>query len=194
MHAARRRIGIVLSGALGAMALMASPAAAAGIDKPWEVGGYIVSSTYDNDSTIQDTFAWGVRGSWRIKGPHLLELTYEIQSADNATKGSDITFDINKWTLNYLHDFKVKKPDAKLIPLMLFGFGTMAYDNGTDSDTTTVIQGGLGVRYLIKPWFALRFDGKIFHYHGDGPIIPRHGFFGFDLDVGVSFLFGTPKK
>jgi hypothetical protein len=80
------------------------------------------------------------------------------------------------------------------VPLLLFGFGTMAYDNGGASDTTTVIQAGGGIRYLMKPWFALRFDGKIFHYHGDGPIIPRHGYFGFDLDAGVSFLFGTPKK
>jgi len=193
MRAARRRIGIAISGALGLAALMASPAVAAGIEKPWEVGGYVVSSTYDNDSIISDTIAGGLRGAWRFKGQHLVELTYEVQSADDATGGSTITFDITKWTLNYLHDFKVKKPDAKLVPLMLIGFGEMGYDNGFESETTTLIQAGGGVRYLIKPWFGLRFDGKIFHYHGDGTIIPRHGFFGFDLDVGVSFLFGAPK-
>jgi hypothetical protein len=169
----------------------ASPAAAVEFEKKsWEVGGYIVSSTYDNDSTISDTFGWGVRGGYIGAPRHEAEFTFGMQSADNATKGSEITFDITRWTIDYVYNLKVKKPESKLAPLLIFGAGTMSYDGGGESESTTVIEGGGGVRIFFTKRFAMRIDGKIWHIHGDGTMIPRDGFFAFDADIGVSYVFG----
>jgi hypothetical protein len=188
-----RRLGIVLAGALGA-ALVATPAGAAALTKPWEVGADIVSSRYDNDSTLSDTFSGGVRGAWQFKPGHHAEMEYTKQSTPSNEHDSDITFDLTKWTVSYLHDFKVKKPDSKMFPLLIFGLGRMWYDNGTDSNGTTLFRGGAGLRLRMNSLIALRFDGTIFHYHGDSQmILPTHGFFGFDLTAGVSFLLGTAK-
>jgi hypothetical protein len=177
------------------MVAAASPAAAVEFEKKsWEVGAYLVSSTYDNDSTISDTFAWGVRGGFIGAPRHEAEFTFEMQTADDATKGSDATYDITKWTINYVYNTKVKKPESKLAPLLIFGAGTMSYQGGGESESSTILQAGGGVRIFFTKKFAMRIDGKIWHFHGDGSGgdtgVPRDGFFAFDATVGVSYVFG----
>jgi outer membrane protein with beta-barrel domain len=193
MPTLRRSSGIILAGPLAVAVLMASPARASDPDKPWEAGIYIVSSRYDNDSTLSDTFSGGLRGAWRYKGRHLVEATYESQHTD-SNNDSTIKFDLTKWTVNFLYDLKLKKPDTKVTPLLIFGAGRMNYDNGTASDGTTLFQAGAGIRMRMNSWLALRFDTKLFHFHGDSQlIIPTNGFYGFDLNAGVSFLLGAAK-
>lgn len=174
-----------------ALAAISGTTAAAELGNTWEVGGYIVNSIYDNDSLLSDTVSPGVRGGYFFKPQHGVELTYAVQSTDNATKGSTETFDISKWALDYVYNFKSKKPDSKLAPLFIFGFGQMHYEGDSGSDSTTIIQSGGGVRVMFKPWIALRIDGKLFHFHGDdGDNLPRDPYFGFDIDLGVSFFIG----
>ena len=171
----------------------ARPVAAADFAEPWEVGAYAVYTVYDNDTTISDTPGWGVRGGWQFKPRHAVELSFDTASADNSTKGSTITFDIQRIRADYLHNLKAKKPDSKLGAFILFGVGQMDYDNGTDSDSTTLFETGGGLRILMTKKLALRFDGKIFHLHGDSVIIPRDAFYSFDFNAGVSFFFGQGK-
>jgi len=191
MRTAWRRRASLMILAAGAAVAAASPAAAVEFEKKsWEVGAYLVSTTYDNDSTISDTFAWGVRGAFIGTPRHEGEFAFEMQSADDATKGSDETFDITKWTISYLYNLKSRKPESKLATFVLFGAGTMSYDGKGESDSTTILQGGGGVRIFFTKKFGMRLDGKIWHLHGDGTIIPRDGFFAFDATVGVSYLFG----
>jgi hypothetical protein len=178
-----------------AVVAAASPAAAVEFEKKsWEVGAYLVRSTYDNDSTISDTFAWGVRGAFIGTPRHEGEFTFEMQSADDATKGSDVTYDITKWTINYLYNIKGKKPESKLATFLLFGAGTMSYDGRGESESSTILQAGAGVRIFFTKRFGMRMDGKIWHFHGDGSGggtgVPRDGYFAFDATVGVSYLFG----
>ena len=190
MPAIWRRCAFGLAAAAGLAALTAAPAAAADFAQQWEVGAYLVQTIYDNDSTISDTLGWGVRGGYHFKPQHGVELIYDIESADESSRVSTGTFDITKATVNYVHDLKTKKPDAKVGAFLLFGGGKMLYDKGDDSESATLLQTGGGVRVKMTKHIALRFDGKVFHYHGDSVLIPRDGFFGFDIDAGVSFFFG----
>jgi len=190
MRTAWRRWALMMI-VVAAVVAAASPAAAAELEKKsWEVGAYLVGSNYANGSTISDTFAWGVRGGFIGTPRHEVEFTFELQSADHATKGSDVTYDITKWTINYVYNTKVKKPESKLIPLLLFGAGTMSYDGGGESESTTILQAGGGVRVLFTKKFGMRFDAKIWHFRGDGEVIPSDSYFAFDMTVGVSYLFG----
>ena len=190
MRTAWRRWAPLMVLAAGVVAAV-SPAAAVEFEKKsWEVGADIVSTTYDNDSTISDTFAWDVRGGYIWAPRHEAQFTFGMQTADNATKGSEETFDISKWTIDYLYNLKVKKPESKLAPFLIFGFGTMSYDGDSGSDSTSVIEGGAGVRIFFTKKFGMRFDAKIWHMRGDGTIIPRDGWFAFDATLGVSYVFG----
>ena len=66
----------------------------------------------------------------------------------------------------------------------------MTYDDGDSSDSTTNFKTGGGIRILYTKHLGLRFDVNIFHFHGDGTMIPRDGWFSFDTTIGASFVFG----
>ncbi len=159
----------------------------------WEVGGDLLSTTMDNDTTIKDALGFRVRGGYHLTKTHTIEVTFDSVSADTTNKHSDISYDLDKIMVNYLGSFKNKKPDSKVSTFGVFGIGQVQYDNGADSDDSTVFQAGGGVRVRFTKSLAFRVDGRIWHFHGDSFIIPRDGFFSFDIGAGVSWLFGKGK-
>jgi outer membrane protein with beta-barrel domain len=190
MRTARRRWAPLMIVA-AVVVTAAAPATAAEFQKKsWEVGGYLFYTTYDNDSLIKDAPGWGVRGGFNIDPRHEVEMNFKWQSADSARKNSDVTFDITRWDVTYVYNLKTKKPDSKLIPFVDFGVGKMTYDDGDSSDNTTNFKTGGGIRIFFTKRLALRFDANIFHFHGDGTIIPRNGWYSLDSTLGVSFAFG----
>ena len=167
-----------------------APAGAADLAKKWEVGADLLSTTMDNDTTIDDALGWRARGAYHFTRIHGVELTYDSVSADSNIKTSDLSYDLEKIMVTYLADFKNKKPEAKWAMFALFGLGRVSYDNSFDSDASTVFQTGGGVRVMLSKSWAIRLDGRIWHFHGDSQIVPRDGFFSFDLALGASYLFG----
>lgn len=185
-----RRWAFLVAAVACTLSAAVDPAGAVDLGKKWEVGAGFAWSMYDNDSTLSDDFATSVRGGYHFHPQHGVELAFMFQSTDSSTKGNTTTYDVNRWAINYLFNLKTKKPDTKLAPLLLFGVGQMHWDTGDESAGSTLIQGGGGLRVFLAPWFALRVEGRLFHYNGDRDLIPRDQFFGFDSDVGVSFFFG----
>ena len=159
----------------------------------WEVGADLLSTTMDNDTTIDDALGWRARGAYHFTKTHTLELTWDDVSADSNIKTSTLSYDLNKLMISYLGSMKSKKPDSKFSTYVLFGAGQIDYDNGSDSQTSTVLQTGGGLRIKIAKSWAIRIDGRIWHFHGDSVIIPRDGFFSFDIGVGASWIFGKGK-
>jgi hypothetical protein len=159
----------------------------------WEVGGDLLSTTIDNDTTIDDGFGWRARGAYHFTKTHTAELTFDSVSADSNLKTSSLSYDLTKIIVSYLAALKSKKPDSKISAFALFGIGRIDYDNGFDSEVSTVFQTGGGIRIKFAKSWAFRVDGRIWHFHGDNVIIPRDGFFSFDLAAGVSYIFGKGK-
>jgi hypothetical protein len=172
--------------------LAVAPAGAADLALGWVGGAHLQSTTMDNDTTIDDAFGWRVRGAYHFNKTHAAELTYDSVSADSNIKTSTLSYDLEKIMVTYLATLKNKNPDAKWQAYALFGAGRVSYDNGFESESSSVIQGGGGVYVFFtkSKSLALRFDGRIWHFHGDSQIVPRDGFFSFDFGVGVSWLFG----
>ena len=187
----RRASGLVIFALTASLGV--TPAAAADLSKQWEVGADLLSTTMDNDTTIDDALGWRARGAYHFNRTHGVELTYDDVSADSNIRGSVLEYGLQKIMVTYLGDFKNKKPDAKWQLFALFGAGRVSYDNGFDSESSTVLQTGGGVRILLSKSWALRLDGRIWHFHGDSRIIPRDGFFSYDLALGASYLFGKGK-
>jgi opacity protein-like surface antigen len=179
-----------LTAAAWTLAFAAVPAQAAELEKKWEVGAGIAYSMYDNDSNLNDNSAVSVRAGYHFGPHHGAELLYQIQSTDNSTRGVEIDYDVTRWAIDYTFDFKPKKEESRMAPLVLFGLGQMHWDTGDDSAGSTLIQAGGGVRVLFTKWLALRAEGRLFHYYGDKDLIPRDQFFGFDSEVGIVFFFG----
>jgi hypothetical protein len=191
MHRSRRLGALALATMVIAFAAAGTPARATDIAaKSWEIGGDLVHTGYDNDSTFADTYSFSVRGGFALKPRHMLELNLNKQSTDSQDPDIDTKFDISRITINYLGNIKSKKPDSKLAGYALFGIGEMFYDDGDNSASSTYFRGGGGVRYFFTKAIALRIEGVIGQFHGDDVIIPRRGFFEFDLAVGVSFMVG----
>jgi hypothetical protein len=174
-------------------ALTATTAGATDLTKTWEIGGLAAFDTYANGSELKDSFGFGARGAYHYKARHGVELTLEFAKTDSTLSDTNVSYDISKWTIDYLHELKQKKADTKLAPFLIFGVGKFNVDSGDASSSATVIEGGGGLRVFMTKKFALRFDGRIWHFHGIDPIPDGH-WFGFDLTAGVSYFLGGPGK
>jgi hypothetical protein len=174
-------------------ALTVTTAGATDLTKTWEIGGLASYNAYANGSDIKDSLGFGVRGAYHYKARHGVELALEFSQSDSTREGSDVSFDVSKWTIDYLHELKQKKADTKLAPFLIFGIGKFTADSGDDSSSATVFEGGGGVRMFMTKRFAMRFDGRIWHFHGTDPI-PEGHWFAFELGVGVSYFIGGPGK
>jgi hypothetical protein len=191
MHRTWRLAAPVLTGiALVAIAAVTPAGANEFVAKQWEIGGDLVHTRYDNDSTIADTFSFAVRAGYAIRPKHMIELNLNFQSADQDIKGSTEKFNIERYTVNYVGNIKTKKPDSKFIGYAQFGLGKMFIDGNGGKDSTTLFRAGGGTRYFFTKKIALRVEGDLAHFHGDGEAIPRRSYFDFDFGVGVSFLVG----
>ena len=173
--------------------LTATTARATDLTKTWEVGGLVAYDAYANGSEIKDSVGFGLRGAYHYKARHGVELNLEFAHSDTTLSDSDVTYDLSKWTIDYLHEMKQKKADTKLAPFLIFGIGKFNVDSGDASSSPTVFEGGGGLRIFMTKRFALRFDGRIWHFHGTDPI-PEGHWFAFDLAAGVSFFLGGPGK
>lgn len=189
MRRAGRGSVVVLCAVVTAAGLC-RPAAAIDLTKTWEVGAGLVNTTHDNDSTMNDVLGWQVRGAYHFNKIHGVELTYQAQSTDSNQQNTNTTFDTHKYMLSYVAALKNKKPDSKISPFIDLSVGQFHYSNGDASEKSTIVQAGGGIRYFFAKSWALRFGGDLWHWHGDKVIVPRHGFFAFDLGVGLSWVFG----
>jgi len=174
-------------------ALTATTAGATDLTKTWEIGGLAAYDAYANGSELKDSIGFGVRGAYHYKARHGVELTLEFAKTDSTVSNSHVSYDVRKWTIDYLHELKQKKADTKLAAFVLFGIGKFNVDSGDASSAATVFEGGGGVRVFMTKRFALRFDGRIWHYHGNDPI-PEGHWFAFDLAAGVSYFLGGAGK
>ena len=78
-----------------------------------------------------------------------------------------------------------------MMPFMRIGMGKFNVDDGTNDDSATTMQFGAGTRVSLSERIALRFDGTLFRWRGDGTVTPRDSFFSFEVTAGVSFFIGS---
>ncbi len=187
MHRALHRPAAVLFLlALGAV-WPGSTALARNEDGSWEVGAYVLNSSFDNDSTIEDGFGGGVRGAYHFQAKHALEI--EIDSVQGENTFTSVDVDVLKYSIGYLHNHFIKGHE-KAIPFTTFSVGVVDLDDGTETSTSTLYRLGGGVRYWFTDHVGFRLDARIYRWRGDGTIVPRQGVFSFDMAVGMTFLFG----
>jgi len=160
-------------------------------EKSWEFGASAMVSRYAAASTLGDGYGFGVRGGYHLKAIHELEGSLDRTSADSdEVKG--LSYDITKLNVDYVRVFLVKGHE-KMTPVASFGVGATKVDNGTESNTATSYRTGGGFKYFFKPRVGLRFDVKIYRWHGDNHVLPGQPFFSMDATLGATFLVGGAK-
>lgn len=185
------RCGLVLAGVILGAALGGDVAFARINDGTWEVGGYVANEKFSNSAELKDVLALGARGAYFIKANHGVEIDFDTGSGDSRTTGGP-SVDVTRLTVGYIHNITLKGKD-KFTPFVKFNYGKIDLDNGTDSASRNLIGVGGGFRYFYTPRVALRLDGRIYRWRGDGDVVPSTSFYSFDLMVGVSFAIGSAK-
>lgn len=184
----RCRIVLVLL----ALALATAPdAIARDTDKSWEFGAYAMASRYSNSTDFDSAPGFGIRGGYHIKAIHEFEADFDSATADHATD-PNIKFDVTKFGASYLRMFLIKGHE-RMTPFATFGLGFMTVDDGTDSESSAVYRAGGGFKYWFTPHVGLRFDARIWRWHGKGEVVVRDPFYSFDATIGVTFLAGGTK-
>ena len=191
MQRSWRRCAVVLAGVLTGAALCWEPALARINDKNWEAGGYVVDSHYNNSAGINDVFTLGGRAGYFFSAANGLELDFD-KGSSNGREFQSINFDVSKTSLNYVHNMTLKGKE-KTVPLVFFGFGKIKVDDGGGTASRNFLGGGAGVRYFYTPRLALRVDGTIYRWRGDGTVVKSAPFYSFDIKIGVSYVFGAAK-
>ncbi len=182
-----RRAG--LAAVLGVAVLAGTVETPAGVeDRSWEIGADVFNTSFGNSSNIDDALGFGVRGAYAIRAAHALEFSVDQATGDHAT-ASGVEFDVLKYSLDYLHNFILKRSQS-VAPFVTLGYGILEADDGTSTTDSSVIRFGGGSRFFVSPRFAIRVGAVMYHWNGDGGSIPRESFFSFDLLVGASFVFG----
>jgi outer membrane protein with beta-barrel domain len=160
-------------------------------EKSWEVEPYVLVGRYANAADIDTGFGYGVRGGYHVKAIHELELSLDWVSADD-TELPGVTIDVSQYSFDYARIFLIKGHD-KMTPFASFGLGIINVDDGTESASSTSYRVGGGFKYYWQPRFALRFDVKVYRWHGNGHVTTSDPFFSMNVGLGVSFLFGGTK-
>ena len=184
-----RTYAIVLSAVILIQAA-SRPALAEVTKGTWEVGLFASFATYDNGSTLDDSITFGGRGAYFFKDAHGVEIDLNIGSTDVNTAGSNADFDLRRISLNYIHNFQLKR-ESRLQPILLAGFGYFNIDDGMNDDTATTLQIGGGSRITISPRLVVRIDATLFRWRGDRVVTMPDDFFSFEITAGISFLIGA---
>ncbi len=181
-------LGLLLIGALAGI----RPAAARGTDGSWEAGAYYFITHPDQESKIQDVSGGGVRIGWYRKAAQEFEIDYDSGSKIDSIRLPGVTFDVSKVSALYVRNYQPKGHD-NLSPILLFGVGQIFIDNGTRTSNKFLVRAGGGFKYFVSPHVGLRFDASIFSWYGDGDTVPLTRLYAFDVNLGVSVLFGGKK-
>src|SRR5207249_2774017 len=101
-----------------------------------EIGGMAAYNAYANGSEIKDSLGFGARGAYHYKARHGVELALEFAHSDSTLSDvNDVSYDLTRWTIDYLHELKQKKAESKLSPFLIFGFGKFNADSGDGSSS-----------------------------------------------------------
>ena len=192
MGGSSRRFGTILTVLLIGVFADIRPAAARGTDGSWEAGAYYFITHPDQESKIQDVNGGGLRVGWYRKATQEFEIDYDSGSKIDAIRMPGITFDVSKVSALYVRNYQPKGHD-NLSPILLFGLGQIFIDNGTKTSNEFLLRAGGGFKYFVSPHVGVRFDASIFSWYGDGDTVPLTRLYAFDVNLGVSVLFGGKK-
>jgi len=81
-------------------------------------------------------------------------------------------------------------PNEKLIPVFVFGLGDLMVDRGAGSQHNPLMNAGLGLKYFLEEYLALRTDVRYLATYRKNEGARSN----YELTVGLSYLFGKEHK
>jgi hypothetical protein len=123
-----------------------------------ELGAYVFSANFDDDSNIDNDEGFGGRLGILFTERHELEFSFDHVSTEDEFLGFDV--DLDTWKAGYIYNFI---PDSFVSPFIEVGGGFQNVDIELfgDSETDPMAYGGGGVRFFIGNVFNFRLDGLI---------------------------------
>ncbi len=155
------------AGALGGLALSASPAAA-NVEIGATAGPHLFS--VNNELGVEDEEAATSLRNSVMFGARLGFTFNDMLGVEGEfgvipSEGRDLVFDV--WAITYrahlIAQFRADKPENKVVPFLTLGAGAVTVqesDNETfiSKDTDEMFYGGVGVKYRVENGWGLRLD------------------------------------
>lgn len=160
-------------------ALLSLPATAAD-DHRWELTGTAGQYFFDSDRDTDDATIFNLGVGYVLDN----SWTLEAMIADFETELDNVDLDVDgrQYRLDALYHLS-KWGDWQ--PYVVSGVGDMKLDpENFSSHRETLVNLGLGVKYLLSPRWQLRGDGRIFHSLDEEDT-------DYGINVGLSYLFGA---
>ena len=144
--------------------------------------GYV----FEGDQDIKNKPVYGLRVGYDFTEKCSAELVFDYISTDYTGSGTDVSTDVFNYRLEGLYHFF---PDKQIVPFFAVGAGgqSIDYNSRNESKTMAAFDYGVGVKFYLAEWLALRFDAR--HVLAFGSI--EHNL---EYTAGLSFYFGGPSK
>lgn len=146
------------------------------------IGGYV----FEGDQDLKNKPVYGLRVGYDFTEKCSAEFVFDYISTDYTGAGTDVSADVFNYRLEGLYHFF---PDKQIVPFLAIGAGgqSIDYSSREDSKTMAVFDYGVGVKYYLTEWIALRLDAR--HVLAFGSI--EHNL---EYTAGLTFYFGGPSK
>ena len=148
------------------------------------LGGYLFAGSTNLDAAP----LYGVRVAYDITGKNIAD-SLGIEGSLNyfSTKSSDAQSATGYlYRLDAIYPFN---PRNKLVTFIAVGVGGMSTTSGSQSDSSPLLNYGLGMKYFFKDYLGVRADFR--HLIVYDNISTRSDF---ELSAGVTYVFGKERK
>jgi OmpA-OmpF porin, OOP family len=149
------------------------------------IGGYFFSSS----DGLNPTALYGVRFSYDTVGNSVVDTLGVEGTVDyfsTTTRTGSKSVDGYLLRLNAVYSFT---PRNKLVPFFAIGLGDRQVNRDSGSDNRGILDYGLGLKYYIRDYLALRVDARQLFVYKDVSTTNN-----FEFATGLTYLFGKDHK
>lgn len=177
--------------------VVAMPAQAKTEAGQFEVSPFIGYHAFENDQNLDDGLTYGLRlgysftPNWAIEGAvSFVETNVDDPNrpaAEGQFTGPSDDVDLMLYQLDALYHFR---PENKLSPYLVLGYGAADYDPGISDKDMSTFNVGVGAKYWIADNLAMRFDLRD-HLVGE---VFQESYNNVSATIGISYAFGGEPK
>ncbi len=145
---------------------------------------------FHDERRLEDRLFYGLKLGYEISGRGFADsLVLELSASRLETRSEEdrSAVAVHMLRLDALYPIF---PRGKTIPFLTAGGGMILYDGDRFSDETLLVGYGLGLRYYLTNYLALRAEGRQFllFESGAGNNVTQH-----ELSAGLTYLFGQER-
>jgi OOP family OmpA-OmpF porin len=162
--------------------IFSTPVFAGTRDGGFSVSPYVGGFLFQGDQNLDHNFDYGLRLGYDFTKRWGIEAMGGYVHTRYTPTGRDFAADVYNYRIEGIYNFM---PDSRFVPFIAIGGGaqTITYDSSEPNKTRPVADYGVGFKYFLTNWLALRVDVR--HVLAFGSVYNNLEYTG-----GLTFYFG----